>query len=85
MRRLNDPTLRNLAEYFRQSDYGNHATLNQIVQHRAGANGRQLIYIADQQHARAVGQRFKQSMHQKHVHHRRFVHDQKLGVEWMHL
>ena len=71
----NDPTARRLPEHFGESDNWYDSALDQVLKHRARPNGWKLIHVPDQNQSGAVRNRPHKRMHQRHVYHRRFVHD----------
>ena len=79
----NDPALGGLAEDLGQADDRHPPRVNNIRQHLAGTDRGQLVDVADEQQCGLVRQGPQQSPHQRHVHHRGFVHDQQIAVEWL--
>ena len=64
-----------------QSRHRYHAAGDEILQDVAGADGGELIPIADQQQMAARLHRLEQVMDEQQVYHRGFVHDDEIGVE----
>src|SRR5438445_9099440 len=58
-----DVAARRLTEHFGESHNWYDSTLDQVLKHRAGPNGRKLIYIADQNQSGAVRNRPQKGMH----------------------
>ena len=52
-----------------------------VGEHLAGADGRQLVDVADQDQRRMVGHGLQQSVHQRHIDHRGLVDDEQVAVE----
>jgi hypothetical protein len=76
-----DVAVRSLPEHFGETHDWHDAALDQVPKHRARSHGRKLVYVADQNQSGAVGDSPYQRVHQRHVHHRSFVHDQKTAGE----
>jgi len=76
-----DVAVRSLPEYFGEPHNWYDAAFDQVMEHRARSHRRKLIHVPDQNQPRAVGQSPHQRVHQRHIHHRGFVHDQKTAGE----
>src|ERR1019366_4603066 len=76
-----DVTVRRLPEYFGEANDWHYAALDQVSEHRARSHGRKLVYVADQNQPCAVRKSPHQRVHQRHIHHRGLVHDQKTAGE----
>ncbi len=81
VRHGDDPALRRLPEHFREPDNWDGARSNEIGKHLPWSDGRQLIDIADDQEHRMPRHGFHKRMHKRHIDHRRFVDDEKVGIE----
>src|SRR6266516_2356529 len=76
-----DLALSRLTEHFGQAHHRQHPTRDHVGEHLAGTDRRQLVDIPDHQKGRRVRHRLKQRMHQQHIDHGRFVHDEQVAVE----
>ena len=76
-----DVAARSLPEHFGEPHDWHDPALDQVPEHRARSHGRKLVYVADQNQSGAVGDSPHERVHQRHVHHRGFVHDQKSAGE----
>ncbi len=76
-----DPAVRRLPEHFGEAHDRHDAALDQVLKHRARPHGRKLVHVADQNQPGAVRNSPHEGVHQRHVHHRGFVHDQKTASE----
>ena len=81
MGRPDDPALPGLAKNLRQPHDRHRLRRDDVGQHRARPDRRQLIHVADQHQARPRRHRPQQLVHQHHIHHRRLVDDQQIEVE----
>ena len=70
-----------LAEDLGQSAHGTAPRRDQVLQHRAGADARQLVDIAHQQQVRLVRQRVEQPRHERRIHHRDLIHHEEIAVD----
>lgn len=64
-----------------QAHHRDRLGVDEVGEHRARADRRQLIHVADEDDARPRRHRLEQFVHQHHVDHRRFVHDEQVHVE----
>lgn len=83
MRRGDDLALGCLPEHLGQSDHGHRVRADDVSQHLAGPDRGELVDIADNQQRRGAGYSLQERLHQQHIDHRAFVHDQKVAVEWV--
>jgi hypothetical protein len=72
-----DPAVRRLPEHFGEAHGRHHAALDQVTEHGARPHGRKLIHVADQNQPGAIRNRPRKGVHQRHVHHRGLIDDQK--------
>ncbi len=70
-----------LAEDFRQPEAGDGAGCDHVPQHVAGADGRQLVRISDEEHLAVRGDGFEQGGGQADVEHGGFVDDEKPDLQ----
>jgi hypothetical protein len=78
-----DSAFGGLAEHLGQAHHRDGAARDHVGQHLAGADRWQLIDIADDEQGCLVRDRLEERMHQQHVHHRGFVDNQQIAVEWV--
>ena len=83
MRGQHDLTALALAENLREADAGNDARAQDILQHGAGPHGRQLVHIAHEDDMAALRHRREEVLHEHDIHHRDFVEDDDIGVQWV--
>jgi hypothetical protein len=76
-----DPRLLGLPEDLRQPHHGQRARGEHVPQHLARPDRGQLVDVSDQEQVRARRDRLDQLVGQDHVHHRRLVHHDQVGVE----
>ena len=76
-----DAAGRGLAEHLREPDDGDGAGVDDVGQHAARPDRRQLIDVADEDQGGARRQRPHEGVHQRDVHHRRLVHHQQVALE----
>ena len=70
-----------LAEHLGQPDHRHGARGDDVGQHLARPDRRQLVDVADQDQGRPSRHRLEQRVHQRHVDHRDLVHHQQVAVE----
>ena len=70
-----------LAEHFRQRHHRHGARADDVGEHLAGADGRQLVDVADEDQRRLVRHRLKQSVHQGNIDHRGLVDDEQIALQ----
>ena len=75
----NDQTFRRLAEYPLQMNTGHQPALDEIPQNIAGGNGRQLVAVPHHNKPGAQPHPAQQVLHQQGIHHRHFIHDDRIG------
>ena len=80
-----DRALPGLAEDLSQAHHRRRFRTDDVLQHRARPHRRQLVDVADQDHPAAVRRRPQQIIHQQDIHHRHFVDDDHIGVDWVFL
>jgi hypothetical protein len=66
-----------LPEDFSEAHGRHYAALDQVLKHRARTFGGKLVYVANQYDSGAVGNRPHKGVHQRHVHLRGLIDDQK--------
>ena len=76
-----DAAVGGLPENFGQAHHRHDFAFNQVPQHHARPNGRQLVNVADQQQAGLGRQGAEQVGHERDIHHGGFIHDQEITVE----
>ena len=76
-----DRSLAALAKDFLQAHARHSARAQDVLEDRAGADGRKLVDIADEYDACALGHGFKEMLHEHDVHHRHLVEDDGVGVQ----
>ena len=81
MRVDDDPALRRLPEHLGQPDHRHRRTGDDVGQHLAWPDRRQLIDVADQDQGCPGWHRLEQAVQQRHVDHRDLVHDQQLAIQ----
>ena len=81
VRVLHDAAVFRLSVDFCQSDRIKIFTVNQILQHIARANRRQLVRVADQNQPGSLLQRVAQRFRQQQIHHGSFIDDDCLIFE----
>ena len=74
-----DPALRRLAEDLGQPDDRQAVRGDQVGQHLARADRRQLVDVADQQQRRLARQGGEHRLHQRQIDHRHLVDDQEIA------
>ncbi len=76
-----DAALRGLAEDLGEADARDHVRGEQVAQHLAGADARQLVDVTDQEQVRTRRDGFDQLVRQDQVEHRGLVDDQQVRLE----
>ena len=76
-----DRSLAALAKDFLQAHARHSARAQDVLEDGAGADGRKLVDIADEDDACALGHGFKEMLHEHDVHHRHLVEDDGVGVQ----
>jgi hypothetical protein len=76
-----DAALAGLPEYVGQARHGELATTDQIGQHLARSNRRQLVDITHDQQSRALGHGLQDAGHERHVDHGYFIQDEQIALE----
>lgn len=77
----NDLASGGLAEDFGESDDGNGCAGDEVSEGGAGADGWQLVDVANQEKVAVLGEGAKEAVHEGNVYHGAFVDDEQLGVE----
>ena len=75
--------VRRLPEDFSETHNWYDVAFYQVMEHRSRPNGRKLVDIADKNESGAVGNRPQKGIHQRHIHHRGFIDDQKTASKWI--
>ena len=57
-----------------------HSAVDQLVEHVAGAHAGQLVRVAHKNDPRMLTDAFEELLCQPHIHHRKLVHDDKVGI-----
>jgi hypothetical protein len=81
MRVDDDPALGRLPEHFRQPHHRHGARGDDIGEHLAGTDGRQLVHVADKDQRRMVRHRLQESEHQWGIDHRGLVDDEQVAFQ----
>ena len=80
VRGADDERARGLAEDVGQAHDRHAARLDEVVEHAAGADRRELVDVADEQHVRARPDGGEQRLGQAHREHRGLVDDEHVGA-----
>ena len=70
-----------LAEDLGEPHGGHRTGTDHVRQHGTGADGRQLVHVAHQQHRAVIRHRPQQLVHQHRIDHRYLVHHDQLAIE----
>ena len=81
MRAAHDAAPRRLAENFREAYHGNRAGDDDVGQHLARTDRRELVDVTYEQQGSVIWYSLEQGLHQHHVHHRGLVYDQQIAAQ----
>ena len=78
-----DAAARRLAEDFGQAYHGNRVRGDDVGQHLARTDRRQLVDVAYEQQGSVIWYSPEQGLHQHDVHHRGLVDHQQIAAQWV--
>ena len=78
---IGDKAVLLLTEYLIEHRHRDQPAVDQLTEHITGSNALQLVCIAHQQNLRVRPNAGEELPRQPHIHHRRFIHDDKACVQ----